>query len=217
MSSEAIDNPRQRIFDAAVALFAKKSYDGVGVREIAGAADVNISMISYYYGGKGGILKSIIDEFHSKYYQAIVHVISEEQTPEDSVRLIIKGIVDFIRHNSDLAVVSFNTLPLDIPEIADIRTEKVKSLIKGVSDLFRRFSLDPDDPLQVIAIGPSILGIVLAHFRLRPVQAQIFGLEFDDSFYEKYAGLISTFCLRGITGIAELNRKQRGDSDENDG
>ena len=107
MSSDKMDNPKQRIFDAAVVLFAQKGYAGVGVREIARSANVNVSMISYYYGGKVSILKSIIDEFHSKYYQAIVHVIKENQTPEECVRLIVGSIVDFIRYNNDLALVAF--------------------------------------------------------------------------------------------------------------
>ena len=43
------ESPRQKILEAAISLFAKKGYTGVGVREIAKIAKVNISMISYYY------------------------------------------------------------------------------------------------------------------------------------------------------------------------
>jgi AcrR family transcriptional regulator len=53
---------RQRILDAAVQLFYEKGFKGTSVRDIAGAAQINISMISYYFNGKKGILKEIMEE-----------------------------------------------------------------------------------------------------------------------------------------------------------
>ena len=61
MTDEHHKAAKQRIFEAALALFARKGYAAVGVREIAKHANVNISMINYYYGEKAGILKAIID------------------------------------------------------------------------------------------------------------------------------------------------------------
>ena len=60
-------NAKQRIFDTSVSLFARKGYAGVGIREIAKKAGVNISMINYYYEGKVGILKEIINQCYDKY------------------------------------------------------------------------------------------------------------------------------------------------------
>jgi len=57
------NDPKLRIIDVATELFAQKGYAAVGVREIAKDAEVNISMISYYFGGKVGLLKYIIEEF----------------------------------------------------------------------------------------------------------------------------------------------------------
>lgn len=46
---------RDRILRAATALFAERGYDSVSLRDITAAAGVNISMISYYFGGKQGL------------------------------------------------------------------------------------------------------------------------------------------------------------------
>jgi AcrR family transcriptional regulator len=57
---------RARLIDAATRLFAEHGLDGTSTRDIAKAADLNISLISYYFGGKEGLYKAIILEFASE-------------------------------------------------------------------------------------------------------------------------------------------------------
>ena len=75
MAAKTNKEPKQRIMDAAISLFAQKGYAGVGVREIASKADVNIAMISYYFEGKLGILKAIIEEFFSHYSEILSDIL----------------------------------------------------------------------------------------------------------------------------------------------
>jgi AcrR family transcriptional regulator len=42
----------EKILAAARKKFAEQGYEGTSVRQIASEADVNIAMISYYFGGK---------------------------------------------------------------------------------------------------------------------------------------------------------------------
>lgn len=54
------DSPKQQlILDVAEKLFAAKGFKGTSVRDIAQEAGVNISMISYYFGSKEGLLESV--------------------------------------------------------------------------------------------------------------------------------------------------------------
>lgn len=57
-----LDEPRPRIFKAAIEEFAKRSYDGARTRVIAEKAGVNHAAISYYFGGKNGLYMEIIKE-----------------------------------------------------------------------------------------------------------------------------------------------------------
>lgn len=43
---------RDRILDAAGTLFAERGYNGVSMRDLAGAAKVNLGAINYHFGGK---------------------------------------------------------------------------------------------------------------------------------------------------------------------
>ena len=63
---EEKDKSKQQILNSAVKLFAQKGYDGVGIREICKDANANICMISYFWGGKEGLYKGIINDLIDK-------------------------------------------------------------------------------------------------------------------------------------------------------
>lgn len=51
---------RRRLLATAGRLFAEKGFDGVSTRDIANAAGVNISLISYYFNGKEGLYIAVL-------------------------------------------------------------------------------------------------------------------------------------------------------------
>lgn len=59
---EINQNTEQKIFKVATDLFANKGFDGTSIREICKKANINISMISYYFGGKKELYEKIIAE-----------------------------------------------------------------------------------------------------------------------------------------------------------
>lgn len=62
MKKELNKNTEQKIIEVATNLFAKNGFEGASTREICKEAGVNISLISYYFGGKEGLYKKIIDD-----------------------------------------------------------------------------------------------------------------------------------------------------------
>ncbi len=55
-----ISDTRQKILDAAEALFAYKGYRGTSLRAITGRADVNLAAVNYHFGSKGALLEEVI-------------------------------------------------------------------------------------------------------------------------------------------------------------
>jgi len=201
---------RDRIIETAVSLFAQRGYSAVGVREIAENAGVNISMISYYYNGKIGILKKIFENFHSRYLTTLHKSIEENVEPEACLEAIIHGMIDFIRANHDLTMVAFNTIPLDIPELNELKSERIHRLIETVGVLFHRLGLDPDDIVLFASVGPSLMAMVLAHFQFRQVQEKVLNITFDEAFYERYKNIITNLVLHGIPGMAARMNESQG-------
>ena len=54
-----LNEKQLKIMETAEELFAEKGFSGTSVRDIADAADVNVAMISYYFGSKEKMLESL--------------------------------------------------------------------------------------------------------------------------------------------------------------
>lgn len=61
MKQKFDQNSKEKILNVAIKLFAQKGYDGTSIREICKSADINICMISYYFGGKQELYQVIIN------------------------------------------------------------------------------------------------------------------------------------------------------------
>jgi AcrR family transcriptional regulator len=55
------EQSRERLLQAALALFARKGYARTSTREIAEAAGANLAAISYYFGDKAGLYRAVFD------------------------------------------------------------------------------------------------------------------------------------------------------------
>jgi AcrR family transcriptional regulator len=61
MRSDGIE-ARNRLLDAALALFAEQGFAKTSTREIAQAAQVNVASISYYFGDKEGLYRAVFED-----------------------------------------------------------------------------------------------------------------------------------------------------------
>ena len=76
---------RQRILDVATQLFSEHGLEGTSTRDIAKQSGLNISLISYYFGGKEGLYTTIISEF-AKGAETRLHEILAGFEPEKITR-----------------------------------------------------------------------------------------------------------------------------------
>jgi AcrR family transcriptional regulator len=74
---------KEKIFDAAVDLFAERGYDRVSVRDIARAVGITESAVYRHYASKDEILDSIFAYVEGRIYQ---------QAPEGSVDAIVEAL-----------------------------------------------------------------------------------------------------------------------------
>ena len=195
-------DPKDRILDAATSLFAQRGFHGVGVREIASAANVNVAMISYYFNGKVGILQAIMDGFFERYMQLLDGANDLSKSPEECLRELVRRIIHMARENTDATLVTYHELPLDNPEIRELKAERVSQLVSSVGGLIARFGFEPTDRFPLSIVGPSLISMIFGALRNRPVLQHVFQIEFDDAYYERYADAIATLFLDGVHGFA---------------
>ena len=63
MSSGEQSDSKRSILKTAASLFSKLGLDSCSTREIAKVSNSNISLISYYFGGKEGLYKEVMRDF----------------------------------------------------------------------------------------------------------------------------------------------------------
>jgi AcrR family transcriptional regulator len=209
-------SPRERIFNAALRLFAEKGFSTVGVREIAHDADVNLSMISYYYNGKIGILKEIVGEFYDRYFALAKECTEKEQGIKNQVYLFIREAVQFFKSNIALVRVVFTETQIPSPIIAEAKAKKVHEHKELGKKLF--FCLceescnshngdildDSEIEKYMMVIYPALLNMIYSHFMMKPILQEAYeDTVFDDAFYEHYAETIATLFFKGFSGIKE--------------
>lgn len=88
---------KEKLLLSAKKLFAAQGFDKTSIREIANDAQVNSSMISYYFGGKDGMIEGIFDHFFPK--------ISQEKLslePNTEIEYILKSIISLRLHDTEL-------------------------------------------------------------------------------------------------------------------
>jgi AcrR family transcriptional regulator len=97
--TEKVDK-RAHILAIAEQLFAEKGFDGTSVRDIAQLANVNLAMISYYFGSKEKLLEQLIED-RAGYTLGIIEELSKNQTltPWDKIDKLVEFYVDKIFHN----------------------------------------------------------------------------------------------------------------------
>lgn len=61
-----IQKSREKILYVAKKLFSERGFEGTSTREISREAELNISLISYHFGGKENVFLAIFDEFLEK-------------------------------------------------------------------------------------------------------------------------------------------------------
>jgi len=101
---------KEDILLAGAKLFADRSFHAVGIRDIADRAKANSSMISYYYGGKCGLLLCIIQRFIDLYLDALTKAIEESPTRESFPANLARRLITSARSNRRMYMVGLKEL-----------------------------------------------------------------------------------------------------------
>jgi AcrR family transcriptional regulator len=94
MKSDKTDK-RAHILDTAEKLFAEMGYDGASTRMIASKAGVNMAMLSYYFGSKDGLYKSVLER-RLEVFDEIIHTVTGEGSPWDKLYACVDSYTETI-------------------------------------------------------------------------------------------------------------------------
>ncbi|MDO3693418.1 TetR family transcriptional regulator [Wenyingzhuangia sp. chi5] len=88
-----LNKKQVHILSVAEKLFAENGFDGTSVRTIAKEADVNVAMISYYFGSKEKLLETFLLYRIADFRNELVKVINQEKSFLERLDNLIELII----------------------------------------------------------------------------------------------------------------------------
>jgi AcrR family transcriptional regulator len=170
-------------------------------------------MINYYFNEKAGILKEIINECYEHYFKTIKAVGDEDLPIEEHIRKMIRTVIDFFRDHAELTIVAFDVIPLDIPEVIDLKHKWVTGIREGMANFRQKMGVDASDMLQE-SVGPTVIvATILNHFQTKYAMDQYpqfkkYAVLLNDQFYEQYAEALADLFLNGFMGRKQPRHKE---------
>ena len=180
-----LNNKQLQILQVAETLFAEKGFEGTSIRDISKEANINVAMVSYYFGSKEKLLEALILHKTSGLKEQLVRLIDENLEPLEKINKLIALYVNRISCNRGIyRVLHFELASqkkaLEIQSFSEIKKANLKSMeliiqegqAKGV---FRKDIIIP-------LLTPTILGTYF-HFQMnKPFFEEILNLKTDEEF-----------------------------------
>jgi len=215
---------KDRLLDAAEALFAHKGYDAVSIREIAGAADVNLAAVNYHFQGKENLYREVLRRrLAPKREKLLAAIAGVEAAGDDQPRLemLVRAFVGAHLEDALGRAHGQYGLHLMAREMSEPRygasvlvREFIGPVRARIMKILKELMPDADEARLQMVIG-SLVGqcIFFAMYwhnhQRRPDGFQDEGLMFADlgdgleTYINNVIGHVTRFTLGGIGNISE--------------
>jgi AcrR family transcriptional regulator len=198
-SAENAEDVRAKLLDAARDLFPRYGYRGVSSRQIGAAAGVNFAMIRYYFGGKPGLYREMLNGV----MQPARKTLDAMSTPPSPPQLanVLESITRSWAANPWVAgFVVREVLAPDGPMRAMFLREFPERLAPAVERMVEgeiaagnlREDLDP----RMLVL--SIVSLAIFPFLTLPLTTRVFGVRNDEEFVERFLRHTTELLARGV-------------------
>jgi len=195
----AADDVREKLLSAARELFLKYGYRAVSSRQIAAAANANVAMIRYYFGGKPGLYKEVCNGIVQPIWAGI-DAMRDSGVTVDLGTLLSAAMRVWATNPWLPGLIIREVLAPDGPLRSMFVREFPERLVPLVEKLVRdgmergQLRSDLDPRLTVL----SMISLGLFPFLALPVTSKVFGVRQDEEFLQRLIQHTSDVLARGI-------------------
>lgn len=180
-----------KILYVAERLFAEKGFDGTSIRNIAQEAQINIAMVSYYFGSKEKMLESLILHRIQDIKIQVENLYRESINPVEKINRFIELYINTInKHKCFYQILLFE----QSSQKRDIDFKTFTEVKKANLEIFRKIILEGQkleifkNDVNIDLIPTTIIG-TLVHFR---TNRQHYQAVLDLKSEEEYENYIKT-------------------------
>jgi AcrR family transcriptional regulator len=109
-----VTDKKEHIIQVAEGLFSENGFEGTSIRDIAAAANVNVAMISYYFGSKEKLFEEMV-QIRTAYMRDMIEQLHKsEADPWKKVDAIIDLYSEKILHNTSFHKILYREMSMDV-------------------------------------------------------------------------------------------------------
>jgi AcrR family transcriptional regulator len=207
---------KQRVFWAALRVFAAKGYKGATVRDICRAADgANLNAVQYYYGGKDKLYQAVLEVLFTEGDRQLRQRLADQAPtrPEDALRLLLEVFCQVLFSHGESGNVFLRLWAMELanptPFLGDMLERHTRPQTLAVLELMAEL-VGRDAPLPTLtACMTSVLGPCLYQALLWPTLQRI--LPEHPPMTEHWQAL-ADHCFRfSLAGLAAVRQSLEGD------
>jgi AcrR family transcriptional regulator len=169
-------------------LFAEEGFDGTSVREIAKIANINVAMISYYFGSKEKLLEALVLYRISGLQLHLESLSTENISPIEKIEKLIEYYIQRINSNRCMYQIvhfelSSTKRELNLEEFTKVKRNNLKLLENIIHEGQKKGIFQSN--INIALIPPVIIGTT-THFHMnKSYFVELLHLDSDEK-YENY-------------------------------
>jgi len=187
VATAAEPSSRDKILDAAEALFAKRGYAGVGLSEVADVVGLGKSSLFHHFGSKAQLYAAVAARILRRIEEHLVRSLARGGDPLVRLERWLDELIDLLAENPTYARVLLRSLfeddelPGDLPEEIDAQ-RAVEDVLGSVAALMREgMSVGLFRATNVQHLLLSLIGIVVFPFASAEFGAEVLGRDIFDA------------------------------------
>ncbi len=172
---ERYSETEQRIFRAAIAVFAREGLKGARMREIAETAGLNKALVHYYFRSKERLYASVFEYIIRRHFSGMFRLVARTKPSPATLRLFIGKYIDLLRDNPHLVPFMAHelshgsgTMRATMERIFAETGEGPQVLVRWVREMAKARFIRRIDPVQFIA---TLIGACIIPFLNFPILA----------------------------------------------
>ena len=169
------------------------------MRELAAKAEVNLSMINYFFGSKKGLLKEILDSFLSGYLDIAREELVSDNGLRTQIERFVGSAIRYFGQNRDSLIIAISELPHDDPEIIEHKARWAMKMVAIVNNkICQPLIVERGQAVPATTLAPMLTSLMASRFLFAPVMAEVGDKEMKSVSIENYTKIVVRLLLRGI-------------------
>lgn len=192
------------ILQVAERLFTQMGFDGASVRDIAKEANINVAMISYYFGSKERLLEALIISRISSMKLQIENLFKENLSPFEKIDRLIELYITRMNKNRGMYQIihfeiSLKKRAINCEAFNEVKKENLE-LLENVIKEGQQAGIFAKN-INIAMIPPTIMGTYF-HFQMnRTFYKEIFNLNTEDDFNHYVANDLTKHIQQTIKAL----------------